>query len=85
MKQKVSDETGAIHYGQTTVFQGIEHETAIRPKKAKFAQNDKSQNANDVNDATSPSLELTLIFDEGPDDLVPFNAVDHTIAIDDEE
>jgi hypothetical protein len=38
-----------------------------------------------VNDATSPSLELTLIFDEGPDDLVPFNAVDHTIATDDEE
>ena len=73
------------HYGQTTVFQGIEYETAIRPKKAKFAQNDKSQNANDVNDATSPSLELTLIFDEGPDDLVPFNAVDHTSAIDDEE
>jgi len=73
------------HYGQTTVFQGIEYETAIRPKKAKLTKNDKSQNANDVNDATSPSLELTLIFDEGPDNLVPFNAVDHTFAIDDDE
>jgi hypothetical protein len=73
------------HYGQTTVFQGIEHETAIRPKKPKFAKSDKSQDANDGHNTTSPSLELAVIFDEGPDDLVPFNAVDHTSAIDDEE
>jgi hypothetical protein len=28
---------------------------------------------------------LAVIYDECPDDLVPFNAVDHTSAIDDEE
>ena len=73
------------HYGQTTVFQGIEHETAIRPKKPKLETNDKSPVANAEHDTNNRSLELTLIFDEGPDDLVPFNAVDHTLAIDDDE
>jgi integrase len=73
------------HYGQTTVFQGIEYETAIRPKKANPSKTIKSQDVNDEHDTTSPSFELALIFDEGPDDLVPFNAVDHTFAIDDDE
>ena len=67
------------HYGQTTVLQSIEFETGFRNKK-KITRVDNAANLLDNIDYKNHSEYYV-----GENDLVPFNAVDHTLAIDDDE